>query len=299
MPATPPTSLERPLWLTVRGASPVVLALWVAWLGLAALAPWLLAGHVGPAGATLVVVSAGWWLARRAPAPGEALRRYHLDEAEVIAMGPGRAVRRLAWSEVVTLTEARHALAVEGGGARVRLPLAAPVRSALLARVAAGLAADLWALLDEGETVRLGSPTDPVPRALLWWVYVPALAAGFARQEGTGLAVALTVILVERVVAILRRHAGAVTLDRAGVRVGRVAVPWSDAEVLRVEGGLLVGAPGGRCTLVPARVANFWAAVPVIETKAQLGPFSATVRFRVRRGDDGGPALVGEVDPTA
>jgi hypothetical protein len=38
--------------------------------------------------------------------------------------------------------------------------------------------------------------------------------------------------------------------------------------------------------------------VPVIETKAQLGPWSATVRFRVRRGDQG-LALVGEVEPTA
>src|SRR5229473_2825055 len=225
MPATPPTSLERPLWLTVRGASPVVLALWVAWLGLAALAPWLLAGHVGPAGATLVVVSAGWWLARRAPAPGEALRRYHLDEAEVIAMGPGRAVRRLAWSEVVTLTEARHALAVEGHGTRLRLPLAAAVRSALLDRVAAGLAAELWALLDEGETVRLGPATDPLPRALAWWVYVPALAAGLAGAGTAGLAVALVVVLMERAVAGFRRRASSVTLDRGGVRVGRVVVP--------------------------------------------------------------------------
>src|SRR2546426_899811 len=104
----------------------------------------------GTAGAsrTRRATAAAW--RGRGTAPAEALRRYHLDEGEVIAMGPGRAVRRLAWSEVVTLTEARHALAVEGGGARVRLPLAAPVRSALLARVAAGLAADLWALLDEG-----------------------------------------------------------------------------------------------------------------------------------------------------
>jgi len=293
-----PPALERPLWLTVRGASPLVLALWIAWLGLAALAPSLVATHVGPAGAMLAVVTVGWWLARRAPAPTEALRRYHLDETEVIAMGPGAAVRRLAWSEVGKLTEARSALALEGGRAHIRLPLAASVRGALLARVAAGLAADLWALVDEGETVRLGLPTDPLPRALVWWVYLPALAAGLAGAQGTGLAVGTAVVLVERLVAIVRRRGGTVTLGPIGLRIGRVFVPWADADATRVDGGLMVGARGGACALVPARIANFWAAVPVIETKAQLGPFSATVRFRVRRGDDG-LALVGEVEPTA
>ena len=207
-------------------------------------------------------------------------------------------VRRLPWSEVVTLTEARHALVLEGRGTRLRLPLAAAVRSALLDRVAAGLAAELWALLDEGETVRLGPATDPLPRALAWWVYVPVLAAGLAGAGTAGLAVAVVVVLVERAVAGFRRRASSVTLDRGGVRVGRVVVPWSDAEVRQAEGGLQVEARGGACVLVPTRIANFWAAVPVIETKAQLGPFSATVRFRVRR-NEGGLALVGEVEPTA
>src|SRR5439155_1676317 len=191
-----PESVERPLGLTVPGASAAVLLAWVGWLVLAALAPALVAASLGPAGAMLAVVTLGWWLARRAPEPGEALRRYHLDEAEVIAMGPGTAVRRLPWSEVVTLTETRHALVLEG---------------------------------------------------------------------------------------------------RGGVRVGRVVVPWSDAEVRQAEGGLQVEARGGACVLVATRIANFWAAVPVIETKAQLGPYSATVRFRVRRGDRG-LALVGEVE---
>ena len=290
--------VERPLWLTVPGASAAVLLAWVVWLVLAALAPALLAASLGPAGAMLAVVTLGWWLARRAPEPGEALRRYHLDEAEVIAMGPGTAVRRLPWSEVVTLTETRHALVLEGRGTRLRLPLAAAVRSALLDRVAAGLAAELWALLDEGETVRLGPATDPLPRALAWWVYVPALAAGLAGAGTAGLAVALVVVLMERAVAGFRRRASSVTLDRGGVRVGRVVVPWSDAEVRRAEGGLQVGARGGAGVLVPTRIVNFWAAVPVIETKAQLGPYSATVRFRMRQGDRG-LALVGEVEPAA
>ncbi len=298
MPAGPPAPPERPLWLTVPGASAAVALAWVPWLALAALAPSLVGAYLGSAGAMLAVVTVGWLLARSAPEPSEALRRYHLDEAEVIAMGPGTAVRRLPWSAVVTLTEARHALVLEGHGARLRLPLAAAVRSALLARVAAGLAAELWALLDEGETVRLGPATDPLPRALAWWVYAPALAAGLAGAGSAGLAVALVVALVERGVAGLSRRASSVTLDGGGVRLGRVVVPWSDAEVRRTEGGLLVGARGGACVLVPTRVANFWAAMPVIETKAQLGPYSATVRFRVRQGDRG-LALVGEVEPAA
>src|SRR3989442_310133 len=298
MSAAQSAPVERPLWLTVPGASAAVLLGWVVWLILAALAPALVAASLGPPGAILPVVTLGWWLARRAPEPGEALRRYHLDEAEVIAMGPGTAVRRLPWSEVVTLTETRHALVLEGRGTRLRLPLAAAVRSALLDRVAAGLAAELWALLDEGETVRFGPATDPLPRALACWVYVPALAAGLAGGETAGLAVGLVVVLVERAVAGFRRRVSSVTLDRGGVRLGRVFVPWSDAEVRHAEGGLQVGARGGACVLVPTRIANFWAAVPVIETKAQLGPYSATVRFRVRRGDRG-LALVGEVEPTA
>src|SRR5438876_907101 len=195
MVVAPPAPVERPLWLTVPGASAAVLLAWVGWLVLAALAPALVAASLGPAGAMLAVVTLGWWLARRAPEPGEALRRYHLDEAEVLA-------------------------------------------------------------------------------------------------------VALVVVLMERAVAGFRRRASSVTLDRGGVRVGRVVVPWSDAEVRQAEGGLQVEARGGACVLVATRIANFWAAVPVIETKAQLGPYSATVRFRVRRGDRG-LALVGEVEPTA
>src|SRR5438093_4788430 len=193
MSAAPPAPVERPLWLTVPGASAAVLLGWVVWLVLAALAPALVAASLGPAGAMLAVVTLGWWLARRAPEPGEALRRYHLDAAEVIAMGPGTAVRRLPWSEVVTLTEARHARVPGGRGPRLRLPLAAAVRSALLDRVAARLAAEPGALLDEGEAVRLGPATDPLPRALAWWVYVPALAAGLAGAGTAGLAVALVV----------------------------------------------------------------------------------------------------------
>ena len=60
----------------------------------------------------------------------------------------------------------------------------------------------------------------------------------------------------------------------------------------------MVSITGMAAQKLATRVGNFWAAMPVIETKAQLGPYSARVRFRVRHGDRG-LALVGEVEPTA
>ena len=47
MSATSPAPVERPLWLTVAGASAVLPLGWVAWLALAALAPSLLAAYLG------------------------------------------------------------------------------------------------------------------------------------------------------------------------------------------------------------------------------------------------------------
>src|SRR5438034_9718720 len=82
MPAGPPAPPERPLWLTVPGASAAVALAWVPWLALATLAPSLVGAYLGSAGAMLAVVTVGWLLARSAPEPSEALRRYHLDEAE-------------------------------------------------------------------------------------------------------------------------------------------------------------------------------------------------------------------------
>jgi hypothetical protein len=63
--------------------------------------------------------------------------------------------------------------------------------------------------------------------------------------------------------------------------------------------GLLVGMADGPCGKVLTGLPNFWAAAPVIEMKAQLGPHApATVHFRVRM-QPGGVAVVGEVEPTA
>src|SRR5207245_9289244 len=98
-----------------------------------------------------------------------------------------------------------------------------------------------------GGTVRLRAATRPLPRWRAWCVYVPALAAGLVGAGTAGLAVALVVVLVERAVAGFRRRASSVTLARGGVRLGRVVVPWSDAEVRHAEGGLQVGRRGGAC----------------------------------------------------
>jgi DNA-binding transcriptional LysR family regulator len=113
---------------------------------------------------------------------------------------------------------------------------------------------------------------------------------------------ALALALAERVVAFFCRRAGAVTLDRAGLTLRRrgrqVLVPWDQAEVVRAPQGLFVAVPGGACGLVASRLPNFWAAAPVIETRARLGPHSAPVHFRVRVAG-GALAVVGEIEPAA
>ena len=72
------------LWVTVPGATPAPLVAWVGWLAFVAIAVPLLASTLGPAGAAILVIGVGWILARRIPVPVERLRRYHLDDSEVI-----------------------------------------------------------------------------------------------------------------------------------------------------------------------------------------------------------------------
>jgi hypothetical protein len=294
----PSTAVERALWKTLRGGAGWATLGWLAWVGVASGASVLLVDRVGPAGIVATTFAAGWLLARRAPDPLGWLRRCHLDDAEVIAIGPGARVRRLAWSDVVTITEERHGLLLAGGATRLRVPLAPLVRDVVLERVATALAGELWTLLDEGEPVRLRAPLDPALGSLAWWAWTPALAAVATGAGPVGLALAVGVAAGERALAAVRRRASAVVLDGRGVRVRRALVPWSDVEVMRGPHGLLVGVPGGVCGLVASGLANFWAVAPVIETKAQLGPYSATVHFRVRAVEDG-RAVVGEVEPSA
>src|SRR5262249_58603678 len=94
---------------------------WLAWLAAVATFAPLVAERIGLAGALLVVLGAGWVLARQVPAPIEWLKRYHLDDAEVTVLGPGERVRRLPWSAVENLTQEPRHLALRGGGTTIRL----------------------------------------------------------------------------------------------------------------------------------------------------------------------------------
>jgi len=297
---------ERALWLTLPAAPTGIAFGWFAWLVGSVSAAGVLTELIGPAGAMLAVLSLGWVLGRRALVPSDCLRRHHLDDAELTVLGPGRTVRRLPWSQIATITQEGGALRVEARGTRLTLPLGSLVASAgwsaLLTRVVAALAAEMWALIEDGERVRLEPRSDPPTRALVWWAYVPAVLACGLGPGARGVALVLAVALAERGLALLRRRAAAVTLDREGLAVRRrgrrVVVPWSEAEVVRASEGLFVAVPGGACDLIASRLPNFWAAAPVIETKAQLGTFSAPVQFRVRLAG-GTLAVVGEVEPAA
>lgn len=305
-PTPSSSSAAHTLWLTVPGAGAGTPLGWLVWMVVVGVSAGAVVAALGAAGAVIAVLAVGWLVARRLPAPLEWLRCYHIDDLEVTAMGPGPRVRRLPWSRVHTITQERQTLTLVGDGMRISVPLGPLVRTSawggVLARVVPDLADELWALLEEGEQVRLAPPLDPPTSVLAWWAYAPALLAGVAGGGTAGVAVALALAAGERAVALLRVRAGAVTIHRAGVAlrtwVRGVFASWPRAEVMDGPHGLVVGTPGasGR---VPRALANFWAAAAVIQMKAQLGlRANATVHFRVRVGEDGF-AVVGEVEPSA
>lgn len=301
------TALDRALWLTLPGASRSVVLGWLVALAATALAtPWLLGG-LGPAGSVIAIFAVGWAVARRAASPLEPFRRYHLDDLEVTAMGPGGQVRRLAWAAVETITQSRRALRLEGAGATITLPLlplvARGVWGAVLARVVPALADELWALMDEGEDVRLAPRPEPGGMRLGWWAVAPALLACALGAGATGLLVTGAVLAAERLLAHGWARARCVIVHRGGtlLRNGMrsVLIDWPRAEVERYPDGLRIGLPEGPCGLLGPGLPNYWAAAPVIELRAQLGPTPvANVSFRVRL-DEGQLAVVGEVDPSA
>jgi hypothetical protein len=95
-------------------------------------------------------------------------------------------------------------------------------------------------------------------------------------------------------------RARACVLQPAGIDVrgrhGRVFVPWAHALVTPSTDGLGVSVPGHDPGFVPTAAPSFWAAAAVIELRAQLGPhYAADVSFRVRF-ENGGIAVVGEVE---
>jgi hypothetical protein len=301
------TSVDDALWFTVRGATLTIPLLWTAWLAFVAIATWPLVERLGAAGTTLVIAALGWCMARHLPSPIEWLRRYHVDDTEVTAMGPGAAVRRLAWSRVHTLTQERHTLRVAGDGVVMRLPYRPLVlRGAwgtMLARVVPALADELWTLLEEGEQVRLAPSPEPATATLAWWMWAPMAVSAAVVPDWGGLAVAAGLALCERAVATGRARSGAITLHRTGVairrRVRALFAAWPRAEVVSDPDGLVVGVAQGEAGRVRTALPNFWAAAAVIQMKAQLGVrANATVHFRARLGEDGF-AVVGEVEPSA
>jgi len=295
---------QRALWLTLRGAAGAVPILWLAWCAAVTIVVPTFVERLGPAGVAVLGLGGGWAFARWLPAPVEWLRRYHVDDQEITAMGPGRRVRRLPWAAVGAITQDRRALRLEGDDLTIRLPLrpliAAGAWGAVLARVVPQLAEEMWSLLEEGEQVRLAPPVEPSTRALAWWAYGPVAAALVPAPATGALEIAVALAACERLAAFLRTRARAVGLHRAGAavrsRLRRLVVSWSRLEVERTAHGLLLAVHGRTCGLVASGLPNFWAAAPVIEMKAHLGPRAgATVHFRVRLEEDG-PAVVGEVE---
>jgi hypothetical protein len=291
--------------MTLPGAPVTVPLGWMAWTAGAAAAAPLLASVLGPAGVVIAILAAGWLLACWLPAPPEWRRRYHLDELEVTVIGPGNVVQRLQWSSVLRLTQHRRGLRLESRNQSVTLPRAALKRldawRGAFARMVSDLADELWAILEEGEPVRLTPAVDPPLSALVWWAFVPVLLACITAGGITAFAMMFPVIFAERCFAYLRAQAATVTLDRLGLAFGwgvrRARVTWGRTDVVRARDGLLVRTTGGVQRVLGTGLPSFWAMAPVVEMKAQLGSYSpASVRFRVRL-EDGGLAVVGEVEP--
>jgi len=296
-------SATSPLWVTLRGAPASLLAQWIAWTAVAVVAARWIGGSFGPAGVVVGILTGGWWLARRRSTPLDWARRYHLDDVEVIALGPWRRVQRITWAQVEHVTQERHALVLAGAGRSVPLPLrpllATSAWGPVLARVVPTLAADLWERLDAGQ-VRLVPHADPPTASLLWWAYVPAALAGLAAVSPIAIVIAVGLALGERLGAWLVGRARACVLQPAGIDVrgrhGRLFVPWAHALVTPATDGLGVSVPGHDPGFVPTAAPSFWAAAAVIELRAQLGPnYAADVHFRVRF-ENGGIAVVGEVE---
>ncbi len=292
------------LWFTVRGAGPLVVVGWLAFLAASVAATVLFADVLGPAGPLVGILAAGWGLARTQPLPADSACRYHVDDDEVTVLGPGRLVRRLPWDRVHTVTQDAHALHLQGPGVRAALPLqplfADDMWFAVLERVVPGVASGLWARLED-DVVQLAPPTVPSLHALAWWAYAPALVA--ATLAGTAaLPLAVGLALAERLVAFVMRHTHTVTLHPGGIafKEGRGQfVPWQRAQVTPTPRGLRIGIDDRAPGLVSLRVPNFWAAAAVIQLRAQVGPEAPSeVWFRLRLAN-GGLAVVGEFEASS
>jgi hypothetical protein len=289
--------------MDVRGGPAVGLAVWGVWVVLALLGTAVALPTVGPAGAVLGVSCLGWLLARAYGLPVEVLRRFHLDDDELIVWGLGQPVHRLPWSTVTTVTQTPQHLILTAPSVECVLPLAQLYRSdawfAVLRRVVPQVAAELWARLEDS-VIELSPDPEPSTRALLWWVYGPVLVGAMVATGLDGLAVALAVAIAERALMLLRTRRQTVTLHPAGVMLGyrRASdfASWSLAEAVPVVGGLRLMVGGRHAGLIPSTAPNFWAAAAVIQLRAKLRDEKPPhVYFRLRYAN-GGLAVVGEIE---
>ena len=292
-----------PLWICLRGAPVRVIAQWLAWTVAAVTVAMAVGGVFGPAGVVVGILTGGWCLARHRSTPVDWARRYHLDDAEVIALGPWRRMQRITWAQVEHVTQERHALVLTGAGRTVALPLgpllATSAWGPVLARVVPTLAAEIWERL-EGGAVHLVPHADPPTGSLLWWAYVPSALAVLVTGDPMALLIAVGLAAGERFGAWMIGRARACVLQPGGIDVrgprGRIFVPWAHALVTPATDGIGVSVPGHDPGFVPTAAPSFWAAAAVIELRAQLGPnYAADVHFRVRF-ENGGIAVVGEVE---
>jgi hypothetical protein len=275
---------------------------WLGWTLAVGFGAPLLVESLGTVGLGMVVVVAGVWLARQLPSPLACFCVYHLDDAEITRLGPGRAVERLEWTEVAGCTQGRQALVVSGGGRRMTLPLPPLLAhggwAAVLARVVPRRAEVLWQAL-EGGAVALVPSIDPGLERIAAWCWGPAALAALGAGDATLAAVVVALVALERSVVHVRRRLRSVVLQPGGIVVGgnhgRFFAAWDEVTVEPVSAGLTVRSPRG-AGLVPAEIDDFWAAAAVIELHAQLGFRQPDqVRFRVQV-DGTEIAVVGEVE---
>ena len=294
---------EQPLWLDVRGGAGIGLAVWAVWVLLALVGAAVATPVIGVGGAMLGLCALGWLFARAYGVPVEVLRRFHLDDDELIVWGLGRQVHRLPWSTVTTVTQTPQHLILTAPSAVCVLPLAQLYRHeawfAVLRRVVPQVAAELWARLEDS-VIELSPDPEPSAWALVWWAYGPAVAATIVATGWNGLAVAVAIALVERGLMLLHVRTQTVTLHPAGVMVGgrRASdfASWSLAEAVPVVGGLRLTVGGRAAGTIPSTAPNFWAAAAVIQLRAKLRDEKPPhVHFRLRYAN-GGLAVVGEIE---
>jgi hypothetical protein len=298
----PSIGAPAPLWILLRGAPRLVAAGWLAWVVAAAVLAWFAAPLAGAAGVVVGLLTCGWLLACVLPSPLESFRAYHIDDGEVIAMGPWRHVDRLAWEDMQACTQTRGGLVLDGSVARIVLPLRGLVASGgwtqTLVRVVPARAHAMWRALERG-AVALTPPPDPPTLGVAWWAWGPAVLGGTVLGDAASLIFGIGLAAAERLLVHGRCRWRQVILQPGGMVVPgdgrRLFAAWDAVRVEPTALGLQVQAIRGGGT-VPADVPDFWAAVAVIELHARLGFLQPeAVAFSATLADDG-VAVVGEIE---